>query len=134
MKLTLLTGEYSVMRLAATSQIPAWANQALQARNDFATIARTRDELSIVCQGGIVVAADVERVEAGWRAFRVAGQLEFEQVGIVAGLAQPLAAAGIPLFCVSTFDTDYILVKETNREQAEQAWRNAGHTVDSSLA
>jgi hypothetical protein len=56
--------------------------------------------------------------------------LEFDQIGIIAGLAQPLAAASIPIFCVSTFDTDYLLVKEQHRNQAEQAWRGAGHSVD----
>ncbi len=75
-----------------------------------------------------------QKVESCWRSFLVAGQLEFEQVGIVAGLAQPLAAAEIPLFCISTFDTDYLLVKEQHRKVAEAAWRQAGHTVDTQVA
>ncbi|MDA7978873.1 MAG: ACT domain-containing protein [Pirellulales bacterium] len=136
MRLTLLVGEYSIVRLAATATLPEWTQAAIAVNSemDFACVARTSDELSIVCTSLSVDESTAEKVEAGWRTFRVSGQLDFDQVGIVAGLSQPLAAEGIPLFCVSTFDTDYILVKERDLEHAQQVWTNAGHQVDASLA
>lgn len=136
MQLFLYQGEYSVVRLAADAAVPAWADTASQASSgeSFITISRTPDELSIVCRSELVNDTDVEKVESGWRTYRVAGQLDFDQVGIVAGLSRCLAEVGIPLFCVSTFDTDYFLVRERDRAGVEHAWRDAGHTVRSSLA
>ncbi|KAI8867392.1 hypothetical protein GQ42DRAFT_102430, partial [Ramicandelaber brevisporus] len=64
------------------------------------------------------VSANDIKIEAGWRAFKVAGQLDFGLTGILASLAAPFATAGIPLFVVSTYDTDVILVKDTNADKA----------------
>src|SRR5206468_8549222 len=82
----------------------------------FVSVTRTPDELSIVCPDE-AVPPDVE-VESGWRALKVPGPIPFDQVGVLAALATPLAAAGISTFAVSTYDTDYVLVREPDLERA----------------
>ena len=74
-------------------------------------IGRTDDETSVVCPTDMVPGNTVER-DDGWRAFSIAGQLEFSMVGVLAGISRVLADAGIAIFVVSTYDTDYVLVKE----------------------
>jgi hypothetical protein len=69
------------------------------------------------------------RCEPGWRCLRVGGTLVFAQVGVLAGLVGPLAAAGVSVFVVSTFDTDYLLVKEGDLNPAVAVLRQHGHTV-----
>jgi hypothetical protein len=69
------------------------------------------------------------RCEGGWRALRVAGSLDFSLVGVLAGLLDPLARAGVSVFVLSTFDTDYLLVKGHDLEKALAALRRAGHAV-----
>ncbi len=88
---------------------------------------RTADELSLVLP-------DEERhpdwkAEPGWRALRVDGTLDFALTGILSSLAAPLAAAGVSLFAISTYDTDYVLVRENDLEKAAAALAAEGHTV-----
>jgi hypothetical protein len=71
------------------------------------------------------------RVERGWRCLEVEGPLEFTQVGILASLTQPLAEAGVSIFALSTYDTDYLLVKEAQFESAIAALQAVGHCVSS---
>lgn len=91
----------------------------------FFFIARTDDELSVVCETGKAPAGALA-CEEGWRALKVAGPLDFGLVGILANLSSALANAGIALFAVSTYDTDYILIKEDCLPTAIQALRAAG--------
>jgi hypothetical protein len=119
--LALLTGGYAVCRLPADAPVPAWA------AGELVSVTRTADELSVVSlEGG--VPADV-RVERGWRCLRVAGTLGFELVGVLAALLAPLAGAGVGVFALSTFDTDYLLVKEADLARAVAALRAAGHAL-----
>ncbi len=122
MRLTLLPGGFAVCRLDATAAVPDWA------RGEIVSVTRTRDELSVVCEEGCVPLS--VRAEGGWRALRVAGPLEFTQTGVLSALAAPLAAAGVPVFVVSTFDTDYLFVKEARLAEAVAALRAAGHTFE----
>ena len=69
------------------------------------------------------------KIEPGWRGFQVAGPLDFGLTGVVASLTRPLADAGVPVFVISTFDTDYLLVKEANLDRAREALAGAGHEV-----
>jgi hypothetical protein len=85
------------------------------------------DELSVVCQEELVPANI--RAENGWRGLKVEGPLDFALTGILAGLASALAQAGVSLFAISTFDTDYILVKEKDLAKAIRALEQAGHRV-----
>jgi hypothetical protein len=120
--LRVLAGELAICRLPADAPMPA-----LAARAPLLSITRTAEELSIVCP-----AADAPpgaEVEASWRALRVAGPLDFALTGILAAIAAPLAQAGISIFAVSTFDTDYVLVREAALDAAIEALRRAGHEV-----
>ena len=94
-------------------------------------IGRTDDEVSVVCPTDMVPENTLER-DDGWRAFRIAGQLEFSMVGVLAGISCVLADVGIPIFVVSTFDTDYILVKTKRFDETLHVLSEAGYVVDRS--
>jgi hypothetical protein len=84
--------------------------------------------MSIVCREEDVPGdASAER---GWVCFQVAGPLDFSLTGVVHALVEPLADADIPLFVISTFETDYLLVREHDHHRAVEAWALAGHSVD----
>ena len=121
MTLDPLPGVYAICRLPAESPVPPWAAGV------FSSITRSASELSIVCG-----AADVPpavQAERGYRGLAVRGPLDFSLVGIVAALASPLAAASVSIFVVSTYDTDYLFVREAELERATAALRGAGHAV-----
>ena len=120
--LMLLPERFAVCRVAAGNPIPQWASAG-----DFVSITRTADEISIVCAER-TVPADI-RHEPGWRAFQVEGPLPFEATGILAAIAVPLAAAKISIFAISTFDTDYVLVKEIHAARAAAVLAAAGHRI-----
>lgn len=116
-----VAGRFAVCRLDPGTDLPAWA------RGAFVSVTRTAVELSVVCPED-AVPPDV-RAERGWRCLRVVGTLDFGMVGVLAGLVGPLAAAGVSVFVVSTFDTDYLLVKDQDLWRAAEVLRNAGHAV-----
>jgi uncharacterized protein len=120
-RLSLLPNRLAVSRLSADAALPAWP------RGPFVSITRTPAELSIVCDED-AVPEDVQ-AERGWRAFAVEGPIPFELTGVAAGLTAPLAAAGISVFLIATYDTDWLLVKETALERAAAALRDAGYVV-----
>ena len=91
-------------------------------------VGKTDEELSLVCETAVVPAHTLAR-EDGWRAFRVCGELDFSLVGILAKLSGALADAGIGIFAVSTYNTDYILVKEVDFGHAAEALAAAGYEV-----
>ena len=100
--------------------------------NDFLFLAKTDKELSVVCETAKVPENTINR-EDGWTAFRVEGSLEFSLVGILADLSHCLADAGISIFAVSTYDTDYILVKKDKWDKAKSALMNAGYEITEAL-
>ena len=111
--LSILPETLGICHFDKNSPIPDWAKNI-----SFCSITRTKDELSIVCPqdkipGGVMVERD-------WRAFKVQGPLGFTMAGIVASLAKPLADAEISIFYISTFETDYLLVKEENLEKVKK--------------
>ena len=120
--LTVVAGSFTIARLPADSPLPAWAT-----RSALWSVTRTANELSIVCASGDVP-ADV-RQERGWRALAVAGPLDFALTGILLSVAEPLAAAGVSVFALSTYDTDYVLVREGDLAGAIAALTDAGHNV-----
>ena len=120
--LTALPGEFSVWRLAADDPLPSLE------RGSFLSMTRTNDELSIVSPSTDVPSGS--QVEDSWRCLRVEGPLAFEMTGVLAELSAPLARAEIPIFVVSTYDTDYLLVKLTDLERASVTLRGAGFVVD----
>jgi hypothetical protein len=127
LELEALSGEYAVCRLPADAPLPDWALVPDRAGGDFVSISRTSDELSIACPASVVPLGI--RAESGWTCFKVAGPLDFSEIGIVASLATPLATAGIGIFVVSTFDTDYLLVKSAARDRAVATLTEAGHSI-----
>jgi hypothetical protein len=123
-RLTVIESRLAVCRLPAGSDLPAWAAGA----GGFSSITRTADELSIVC-GSDAVPADLPQ-EGPWRAFKVQGPLVMTLVGVVAAIADPLRDAGIAIFAISTYDTDYVLVHEPDLAAAVEALTAAGHVVE----
>ena len=116
-------GDYSVARLAPDTPVPAGLLDA----PGLVSVTRTPDELSIVCPTEVVPESDTG--EHGWRLLTVRGPLEFTLTGIMAALSGELAAAGVSLFALSTYDTDHLLVKDENLERAVRALSEAGHEV-----
>ena len=94
----------------------------------FVFTAATDEENSLVCPTDIVP-ADTAARDDGWQCFRVSGQLDFSLIGILAGIADALAAVGIGIFVVSTYDTDYVLTKETDFERALAALKETGYQI-----
>jgi uncharacterized protein len=121
--LVVLPGLLAVCRLPADRALPSWlADSALT------SITRSADETSIVCDASIVP-PDVT-AESGWRAIKVAGPLDFGLTGVLLSVAQPLAEAGVSIFALSTYDTDYVLVKEFALTKALTALSSAGHRIE----
>lgn len=120
--LSVLNQSYAVCRLDPDSPIPDWAFTG-----SFYSVTRTPDELSLVCPQN-VLPIDVT-AEKDWRCMAVDGPLGFTLVGVLASLLEPLAEAEISIFVISTYDTDYLMVKERNLEQAVHTLSRAGHLV-----
>lgn len=102
----------AVVHLNSSSNISLWAMEG----EGFFSITKTQDELSIVCSEEIV--PQNVKVERGWRCFKVEGPLDFGLTGVLSSIAQPLAQAEISIFAISTYDTDYIMVKKENLQKA----------------
>jgi hypothetical protein len=119
--LDLLPGRLAVCRLPADAP---WPGAPL---GSFVAVTRTASELSVVCEEAAV--PEGARAELDWRALRVRGPLAFEVIGVIASLSAPLAAAGVPIFVISTFDTDYVLVQSAHLSHAIDSLRSAGHEV-----
>ena len=112
----LLDGAYAVARLDASSAVPSWSS-----RGEFTSVTRTAEELSIVCEESAV--PDDVRAERGWRALQLEGPIPFELTGVAAKFTNVLAERKISVFVISTFDTDYVLVKEASLDDAVEALR-----------
>ncbi|MDE3245429.1 MAG: ACT domain-containing protein [Acidobacteriota bacterium] len=122
LNLDLLEGTFAVVRLEPEASVPAWARGGA-----LWSITQTPDELSILCASERVPQGF--RIEGPFRALRVQGPLDMAMIGVLAAIADPLANAGISIFAVSTFDTDYVLVREADLEAALKALRLVGHQV-----
>lgn len=123
--LDLLRSEYAVYRMPPDTELPL--DLLRDNRNALISISRTAQETSVICPAEL--AGDGAWVERGWRALTVRGPLEFTLTGIMAALSGALAAAGVTLFALSTYDTDHVLVKQTDLARAVAALREAGHAV-----
>jgi hypothetical protein len=122
--LVLLGDRLAICRLASNQPLPSWARVA---EGEFFSVTRTPDELSIIVADSR--APTDAKCERGWRLLRVQGSLDFNQVGIIAGLSGALANAGVSIFALSTYDTDYVMVKQADLERAVAALRQAGYAV-----
>jgi hypothetical protein len=124
LSLKILPGRITVCRLAPAAELPDWIG-----KSSLFSITRTDDELSVVCTEATVPPGTL--CERGWRCFQVRGPLDFSETGILFSVSKPLAESGISLFVVSTFDTDYFMVKEKNLAEAIDVLTAAGHRVSS---
>lgn len=117
LEIQLMDGDFSVCKLAE--------NEMPDFRVPFCFYAATDAERSLVCRTALVPSTCLAR-EDGWRMLRVAGQLDFSLTGILAKISSALSAAGVALFAVSTYDTDYVLVKRENLQKSREALCRAG--------
>ncbi len=122
LQLSVLAERFAIARLAPDAAIPRWATDGA-----FFSVTRTSDELSIITEEPRLPSGLAS--QTGWRALKVHGPFALSEIGVVASLAAPLARAGISLFVVSTFDTDYLLVASENLAAAVSALERAGHAV-----
>lgn len=125
LKLRVLAGSLSIARLAPDAGMPDWLPDT-----GWWAVTRTDEELSIVCESRFV--PDGIRQNRHWRALQVEGPLDFSLVGILNRITAPMAAAGISLFAVSTFDTDYVLVREPDLQGAIACLTESGIIVQTS--
>lgn len=121
LSLRVLAGELAIWKLPADAPVPELPAGAL------VSLTRTARELSVVSPPESVPPGAA--VERAWRCLEVAGPLSLELTGVLASLCGPLAEAGVSLFTISTFDTDYLLVREPDLERACSALESAGHRV-----
>ena len=127
MKLKEIAGTYSILRYAPDEKIPDWVYQS-----GFLSVSRTDEELSIVCDADAVQdaeGADAQDREDDWKCLKVQGPLDFSLTGILSSIASPLADAKISIFAISTFDTDYVMLKSDHLGTAKQTLRTAGFDV-----
>jgi uncharacterized protein len=120
LKYRVLPERLAVCQLAADAPVPSWAQEG-----GFFCVTRSADELSIVCEEHRV--PEGVRVERGWVALKLEGPFPFSMTGVLASFLQPLAEGKIPIFAISTFDTDYVLIKREDLERAQKALGAAGH-------
>lgn len=113
---------FAIVRLDRDADIPWWVESSV-----FFSVTRTASELSIVCDETAVPRSD--KAHGGLRCLAVRGPLALSEVGIISALTRPLADAGISIFSVSSFDTDYLFVPDDALERAVEALEAAGHVV-----
>jgi hypothetical protein len=121
LKFRWLTGAYAIVRLAPDAVVPDWAT-----RGEFTSITRTGDELSVVCKADNLP-RNVDSPQH-WICLKLEGPFPFSQTGVLLSFIEPLSAKGVPIFAISTYDTDYVLIQE------EFGWaidvlREAGHEL-----
>jgi len=120
LKFRRLPGVYAIVRFAPDAPVPAWAS-----KGEFTSITRTSDELSIVCP--------IENIPAEvhsphhWRCLKLEGPFPFTQTGVLLSFIEPLSRNDIPIFAVSTYDTDYVLIPEEFAERALAVLKESGH-------
>lgn len=123
--LLVLPDRLAVCRLPPDAPLPALPPDG------FWSVTRTSEEMSVILpETAIPQEQETEwKIEAGWRALRVEGTLDFSLTGILASIAEPLAESGVPLFALSTYDTDYILIRDADLKWAKSALSASGHEV-----
>lgn len=118
--LAILKKRYTIHRFAPDSTIPEMVFQS-----EFYTVSRTDEELSIVCDSAIDLKSS--KSEKDWRIIKIVGPLDFSLTGILAEISAVLAGVQVPIFALSTFDTDYILIRNERMEEAKKTLLQAGY-------
>jgi uncharacterized protein len=120
LKFSRVSGSFAICRLAPDAAVPGWA-----LRGTFFSVTSSADELSIVCPEA-QVPPEIQH-ENDWACLKLEGPFPFSETGILTSFVQPLSDRAIPIFAVSTFDTDYVLVKQAWVEKAVEALKDSGH-------
>lgn len=122
LKFRRLSGPYVVLRLPSDALVPEWGT-----KGEFTSITRTEDELSVVCPADNLP-HDVE-AQHHWMCLKLEGPFPFSQTGVLLSFIEPLSSKGIPIFAISTYDTDYVLIQEEWVGAAISALHGAGHQL-----
>jgi hypothetical protein len=117
-----LSGPYAIVRVAPDSPVPDWATNG-----EFMSVTRTAEELSVVCASSNLP-ADVHSPHR-WTCLKLEGPFPFSQTGVLLSFIEPLSDNGVPIFAISTYDTDYVLIQEEFVERAMGALQKAGHEL-----
>lgn len=123
LKFSVLKGEFTIHQFPPNYKIPQKVYES-----DFYSISKTEDEVSIVCSSSILL--NSEKSESGWSCIKVIGPLDFSLTGIIADISAVLAKAEISIFAISTYDTDYFLVKTEKLQFAGEVLLAAGHIFE----
>ncbi|GGC96753.1 ACT domain-containing protein [Enterococcus wangshanyuanii] len=130
MHLTLIDSvDFSIIQFPVTYEIP----KSFYALNTFKSVTYTDDECSIIVPTGSIDTTNALAVDPEWFIIQITGVLDFSLVGILTQLADPLAENGISIFALSTYNTDYLLIKTKDKKQAVQVLSNCGHTFSNTL-
>jgi uncharacterized protein len=119
-QLRTLPDSYAVVRLQPGAELPDWVD-----KGPFRSVTRTDHEVSVVCRDHDV--PEGESVDRGWTVLEVTGPLDFTLTGVISSLVGPLAEVEIPIFLISTFESDYVLVRSSDLARAADALEDAGH-------
>jgi hypothetical protein len=122
LELHVLQGRMAICRLGPEEEAPPWADSGV-----FSSVTHTKAETTVVCQEGNVPAGIT--CSKGWRCLRIGDVLDFSETGILSTLTAPLAGEGIPVYVLSTYSTDLILIKEKDLSRAVRVLSGAGHRV-----
>jgi hypothetical protein len=122
MRFTTLCGPFAICRLDATAEVPGWGTSGA-----FSSITRTANELSVICEEAYVP-ADV-KAERGFQCIQLEGPFAFQETGILESFLAPLARSRVPVFALSTYDTDWILIQKKHWENALVVLSEAGHEL-----
>ena len=122
--ISVLKDDYAVCRLSAFEPLPDWV-----LKSSLSSITRTPEEYSVVCPHEAIPMQDKFSCESEWKCLKVHGPLDFSEVGIISNLTSLLAKAQISVFVISTYETDYILVKKMNVDKAAKVLSDSGHEI-----
>lgn len=120
--LKLLKDKYSVCRLNKNDEIPKWIFQ-----EEFFSITKTDEELSVVCLQDKI--KENIKCEKDWRILKIEGPLDFSLIGILSKISTLMANNDISIFAISTYDTDYILIKEESINKAIEVLENNNYNI-----
>ena len=122
LKFLWLPGPYAVVRLAPDAPVPDWASTG-----EFTSVTRTSDELSVVCSSANLP-PDIHSTHS-WMCLKLEGPFPFSLTGVLLSFIEPLSGNGVPIFAISTYDTDYVLIQEEFAERAIGELQKAGHEL-----
>ena len=122
LQLSLLKDKYGICTLPNTAPIPDWA-----LTQSLASITRTEKELTIVCR--LEILPSQYQSDLKWRCFKIDGSFDLNQIGVISSISSPLAHAGISIYVISTYDTDYFLIQEQNLEKTISVISSSGHYI-----